>query len=241
MPKLATIHGLRDVITKHTMKKRAFTLIELLTVIAIISILAAILFPVFARAKAAAKKAQCISNLSQIGKGIILYMNDYDDVFPHAIDPSDRYDENMWDSQPDWKAEIPRMPMLHEALDPYVKSVEVFHCPSDTGMEILDNHYPDPFPVHPSMHLIYRCSYLFRTEIAFRAWTSTSFQLPANVNVMFDAAGHWHGGAGAASPNDDFEHFMQKRREYRYNTLFGDFHVKSLTADQLSEAWATEL
>lgn len=61
--------------------RRAFTLIELLVVIAIIAILAAILFPVFARAKAAAKKTQSISNLKQIGLSHFMYMGDYDDRF----------------------------------------------------------------------------------------------------------------------------------------------------------------
>ncbi|RYG40950.1 prepilin-type N-terminal cleavage/methylation domain-containing protein, partial [bacterium] len=54
--------------------KRAFTLIELLVVIAIIAILAAILFPVFAQAKAAAKRAACLSNQKQLGTGLMLYM-----------------------------------------------------------------------------------------------------------------------------------------------------------------------
>jgi len=62
--------------------KKAFTLIELLVVIAIIAILAAILFPVFAQAKLAAKKASSISNQKQLGLGIILYTNDYDDLYP---------------------------------------------------------------------------------------------------------------------------------------------------------------
>lgn len=64
--------------------RNAFTLIELLVVIAIIAILAAILFPVFAQAKAAAKKTADASNLKQIGLGVMMYMNDADDMFPRG-------------------------------------------------------------------------------------------------------------------------------------------------------------
>ena len=71
--------------------RRGFTLVELLTVIAIISILAALAFPAFARAKASAKQTNCLSNLSQIGRAMLLYMSDYDDVYPQALDASDRY------------------------------------------------------------------------------------------------------------------------------------------------------
>ena len=64
--------------------KRAFTLIELLVVIAIIAILSAILFPVFARAKEAAKKSADLSNVKQLSTGIQIYMADYDDNMPQA-------------------------------------------------------------------------------------------------------------------------------------------------------------
>jgi prepilin-type N-terminal cleavage/methylation domain-containing protein/prepilin-type processing-associated H-X9-DG protein len=56
-----------------------FTLIELLVVIAIIAILAAILFPVFAQAREKARAISCLSNGNQIGKGILMYAQDYDE------------------------------------------------------------------------------------------------------------------------------------------------------------------
>src|SRR5687768_18600195 len=61
---------------------RAFTLIELLVVIAIIAILAAILFPVFAQARDKARSASCLSNLRQVGMGLYMYVQDYDETYP---------------------------------------------------------------------------------------------------------------------------------------------------------------
>jgi prepilin-type N-terminal cleavage/methylation domain-containing protein len=67
--------------------KRAFTLIELLIVIAIISILSAILFPVFGKARSSARRTACLSNVKQIGTAIGMYTSDYDGAFPNTGDP----------------------------------------------------------------------------------------------------------------------------------------------------------
>lgn len=223
------------------MKRKAFTLIELLVVIAIIAILTAIIFPVFARAKAAAKKTGCISNLRQIGQGTLMYMADADDRFPFAVDPIDKAQPVIWNAEPEFQALIPSMPFLHEALQPYIKSLDLFKCPADSGTEVLDDRPQIPFLNAPSLFDRYQTSYFFRTEIAFKQLSQTGLQNPAATNYLFDAAGHWHGDGGAMRASVDPDEFVQKIGKYRYNCLFGDMHVRNIHFDQLQAAWDIEL
>src|SRR4051794_5815213 len=65
---------------RHSRPARAFTLIELLVVIAIIAVLASILLPVLASAKAKGRRAQCVNNLRQVGIGMTIYAGNYNDV-----------------------------------------------------------------------------------------------------------------------------------------------------------------
>lgn len=58
-------------------RKPGFTLIEMLVVIAIIAVLAAILFPVFGRVRESARKTNCLSNLNQVGVAMKAYAGDY--------------------------------------------------------------------------------------------------------------------------------------------------------------------
>jgi prepilin-type N-terminal cleavage/methylation domain-containing protein len=64
------------------MRRRGFTLIEFLVVIAIIAILAAILFPVFARTPAKARQTSCLSNQKQLSLALLMYADDWDETLP---------------------------------------------------------------------------------------------------------------------------------------------------------------
>jgi prepilin-type N-terminal cleavage/methylation domain-containing protein/prepilin-type processing-associated H-X9-DG protein len=100
---------------------KGFTLIELLVVIAIIAILAAILFPVFARARENARRTSCLSNLKQVGLGIMQYVQDYDERYPiyRVAASASNYDFKPYG----WV----------ESIEPYVKSKQLFQCPSESN------------------------------------------------------------------------------------------------------------
>lgn len=102
--------------------RRAFTLIELLVVIAIISILAAILFPVFARARENARRASCMSNLKQIGLGVMMYVQDYDETYPRVLMSAGPTPPGGYWSGTYW--------FWQQIIHPYTKSFQLYYCPS---------------------------------------------------------------------------------------------------------------
>jgi prepilin-type N-terminal cleavage/methylation domain-containing protein/prepilin-type processing-associated H-X9-DG protein len=110
-------------------RRNGFTLIELLVVIAIIAILAAILFPVFAQAREKARQASCLSNMKQIGLGMSLYVQDYDETFPHSPWNGQEVGTTDHDSPAGAKYKT-RFTWIWQ-LHPYIKSRQIWVCPSD--------------------------------------------------------------------------------------------------------------
>lgn len=104
----------------NNVQPKGFTLIELLVVIGIISILAAILFPVFARAREKARQASCASNMKQIGLAVQMYLQDYDSKYPFSLNPGGLTDSCKTASRCYW----------YDLFVPYVKNKQVWVCPT---------------------------------------------------------------------------------------------------------------
>lgn len=108
----------------------AFTLIELLVVLAIISVLAAILFPVFAAAREKARQTACASNLRQIGLAFAMYESDWDGRLPDRRDLKITLGYRPWTT---WPPSDPRGGWAVEVMSPYAKNTQIWSCPSVAG------------------------------------------------------------------------------------------------------------
>ena len=107
----------------------AFTLIELLVVVAIIAILAAILFPVFAQAREKARQAACLTNERQLAAAVQMYVQDYDETLFF-------YASTKVPSQSRNGGIVPTSAAVNpvrwwNALAPYIRNTQIFACPSD--------------------------------------------------------------------------------------------------------------
>jgi prepilin-type N-terminal cleavage/methylation domain-containing protein len=204
-------------------KHRGFTLIELLVVIAIIAILAAILFPVFAQAREKARQSACMSNMKQIGTGVMMYLQDWDDTYPMSrlirLPKSADCNQRIVT----WK---------HEIL-PYVKNIDVFKCPSNPYNKIPDetkNATAEGYATFPVSYA-YNGAILWeqiKNQPVLRAQqipeVSRYIMLVENMNVCSDG-GIW--GLTGAPTASYYVH-----ANHRMTTLYLDGHAKATRFSQ---------
>lgn len=213
------------------MKRRAFTLIELLVVIALIGILAALLLPALAKARASANRARCASNLRQLGVATQLYWSDSGgNCFTYLYGPTNG-------GQAYWFGWIGPGPEGHRPFDlsvgklfPYLNGSDVRLCPAlDPTLAqfklkatnvVFSYGYNNYLSVSLSQAPI-NCSRIKRpTETALFADAAqvNDFQAPAShSNPMFE---EWYYVDNTVNyPNGHFRH-VQKA-----NVTFCDGHV----------------
>jgi prepilin-type N-terminal cleavage/methylation domain-containing protein len=137
---------------------RAFTLVELLVVIAVIAILSALLLPVFAQAREKARQAGCLSNLRQIAMAWSMYVQDHDEAFPPG------FYFGVENGAPCFYVG------LHRAVLPYTKNNDIWRCPTNPTA----HHVPS---AHANMGLPKDCtSGGFPVEYISYVWNRSVFR-----------------------------------------------------------------
>ena len=145
-------------------RNTAFTLIEILVVIAIIATLAAILFPVLAVAKGSAKRTTALENISQIGKASALYQNDFDDHLPFRFPIETQwrgYGMILFEAGPASEHSFGKL------YEPYLKNKQVWFSPED---KLVNKGYT---------------SFVFNEQLSF-SWSMSSFPRPAEAIYLTD-------------------------------------------------------
>ena len=121
--------------------QRGFSLVELLFVIAIISLLAALLFPVFGRVREQARSMVCFGNMRQIGSAVHLYIQDWDESYPMNRLPDESHAplgcivpagssnpmSNLEESRLNWR----------RVVQPYIHNKQVLVCPSNPNTQLV--------------------------------------------------------------------------------------------------------
>ncbi len=114
---------------------RGFTLVELLVVVAILVIIASLIFAVYARSREKGRQTVCLSNLRQLGVALLSYAHDYGGCFPpyrsQPLRPLETVEGCYHATDGTHEGTIFAPQLLVQSVNPYLKSQEVWFCPSD--------------------------------------------------------------------------------------------------------------
>lgn len=202
--------------------RSGFTLIEILVVVAIIGLLAALLFPVFQTVRARGRTTVCISNLRQLGAAISQYAADYDDRLPYAPNPNTK--EIVSRPQPVYGEPLDSiaatLPDIRFVLKPYGATPALFFCPSDRMSRLLLEDDPSR---KPTQFEHWGSSYRYDDERGLKRKRLGSYRAPTQSYLMEDGD-DFHG-----SSMDTGEPYAKGAR---INMLFADMHVKTINWQQ---------
>ncbi len=188
-----------------------FTVVELLAVISIIALLTAILQPAIVSAKRAAIRESCQSNMRSIGAAIHLYVADYDDRYPSAVDMGPK--ENP-EQIPIPHPPIGEIPFITDVLLPFAGgSKQIFKCPSDVNPYSFLSEGIGPYGTWPTFFDFNHSSYGFWARSYFGKSASKDDQ--SSLILAQDAMTSWH------CPYENPGIWIPSR-----NYLYGDGHVK---------------
>lgn len=196
-------------------RRNGFTLIEMLVVVAIISILASLLMPALSRSLNMAKQITCNSNLKQLGVVYQIYAGDYTDTLPVA-----RVGGNAW--KKNWEFQI--APYIDASLPNGLQIQPVnplLACPATENPPTADTYYiPTNYAYHLNMGAVGSESWMYPNAIDKCPKKLSRFLRPSEITITTD-------GRGNSSTFYNSESMVDLGRHNGFESyLYVDGHVK---------------